>query len=206
MRTRGDALCGHSLPAPDSPPALRPEWQGTAIEARPGRGLVVLYTGDGKGKTSAALGTLLRARGWRLRVAMYQFVKAATLDGGEHQAARDLGVEILPLGQGFTWDSGDQAADEACARDGWRRCRQALADPAYDAVILDEITYPVCFGWLGADEVLGALRVRPAHQHVILTGRDAPAAWVEAADLVTEMCERKHPHRAGVPAQRGIEF
>ncbi|NLC56709.1 MAG: cob(I)yrinic acid a,c-diamide adenosyltransferase, partial [Armatimonadetes bacterium] len=120
--------------------------------------------------------------------------------------ARALGVEIIPLGRGFTWQGTSLSSHRECARQGWLRCRQALADPGYDAIILDEITYPVAFGWLDGDEVLAAIRGRPPHQHVLLTGRQAPAALIEAADLVTEMRECKHPQRLGVPAQRGVEF
>lgn len=170
------------------------------------RGLLIVYTGDGKGKTSAALGMLVRARGWAMRVAMYQFIKSADLQVGEHQGARSLDVEIVPLGRGLTWQGGSMASHRDCAVQGWQRCRQALSDPGYDAVILDEITYPVAYGWLSAEEVLAAIRARPPHQHVVLTGRGAPEELIEAADLVTEMRERKHPQRAGVPAQRGVEF
>lgn len=170
-----------------------------------GKGLIILYTGDGKGKSSAALGLLVRARGWQMRVRMYQFIKREGLDGGEHRAARDLGVEIRGLGRGFT-RSGALEEHRRCAQEGWRECRLALADPECDAVILDELTYPVGYGWLPVSEVLEAIRSRPAGQHVVITGRNALPELLDAADLVTEMREVKHPQRQGVPAQRGVEF
>jgi cob(I)alamin adenosyltransferase len=175
-------------------------------QRRPATGLVIVNTGNGKGKTTAALGVLLRATGQRLRAIMFQFVKAKSGNWGEQRAARQLGVEIIPLGAGFTWMSKDLEHDRALAREGWARCRAAIESDAYDVVILDEITYCFTFGWLELDEILEVLRRRPAHQHVILTGRDAPEALIEFADLVTEMREVKHPFQRGIKAQRGIEF
>src|SRR5438552_2182134 len=183
----------------DSPPSapledLSPEGlarkkeEQSAVRANPARraqGLVVLNTGNGKGKTTAALGILLRAWGQDMRVAMLQFIKARTARWGEIRAASKLNVEIIPLGDGFTWMSKDIAKDQALAREGWERCRTYLSDPSYDIVILDELTYTITFGWLDADEVVATLRARPPGQHVIITGRDAPQALIELADLVT---------------------
>ncbi len=171
------------------------------------RALVIVNTGDGKGKTTAALGTLLRAwgRGWK--VVMLQFIKTETSNFGEHRAARKMGVEIIPLGSGFTWLSKDIEHDKALARRCWEQCKERLLSGEYDLVVLDEITYPLTYGWLPVEEVLDALRARPPYVHVILTGRDAPAELVEFADLVTEMQEVKHPYRTqGIKAQAGIEF
>lgn len=169
------------------------------------RALVIVNTGDGKGKTTAALGTLLRAwgRGWK--VVMLQFIKTETSNFGEHRAARKMGVEIIPLGSGFTWLSKDIEHDKALARRCWEQCKERLLSGEYDLVVLDEITYPLTYGWLPVEEVLDALRARPPYVHVILTGRDAPAELVEFADLVTEMQEVKHPYRTqGIKAQSGI--
>ncbi len=171
------------------------------------RGLVILNTGDGKGKTTAALGVLMRAwgRGWK--VVMLQFIKAETGNFGEHRAARKMDLEIIPLGSGFTWLSKDIEKDKALARTCWEQCKQRLVNGDYDIVALDEITYPLTYGWLPVEEVIETLRTRPPHVHVILTGRDAPAELVEFADLVTEMQEVKHPYRLqGIKAQAGIEF
>jgi cob(I)alamin adenosyltransferase len=173
---------------------------------RRSQGLVIVNTGNGKGKTTAALGLLFRASGQGLRVAMFQFIKAKSGNWGESRAARTLGVEIVPLGSGFTWTSDDLERDRALAREGWEQCRAAIESGAYDVVILDELTYCFTFNWLELEEVLVVLRQRPEGQHVVITGRDASPALIEFADLVTEMREIKHPYAAGVKAQKGIEF
>lgn len=173
---------------------------------RRGQGLVIVNTGNGKGKTTAALGLLLRAWGQELRVVMFQFIKAQSGNWGESRAGRKMGVEIVPLGSGFTWTSSDLERDRALAREGWERCRTAILSGDYDVVIMDEITYCFTFDWLDLDEVLDTLRQRPAGQHVVITGRDAPEALIDFADLVTEMREIKHPYAAGIKAQKGIEF
>lgn len=173
---------------------------------RQAKGLVVVNTGNGKGKTTAALGLLMRAWGRDMRVIMFQFIKHQSANWGESRAARKMGVEIIPLGSGFTWMSKDLEHDRALARQGWQRCREAIASGSYDVVILDEITYCFTYGWLDLDEVLAVLRHRPPRQHVIITGRDAPDALIDFADLVTEMREIKHPFGSGVKAQPGIEF
>lgn len=173
---------------------------------RRAQGLVIVNTGNGKGKTTAALGVLTRAWGRGMRVCMLQFIKEQNANFGEERAARKMGVEMLPLGGGFTWMSENVAQDRALARAGWERCRAAIVGGEYDIVILDEITYCFTYGWLDLGEVLDVLRHRPPFQHVILTGRDAPQALIDFADLVTEMREIKHPYREGIKAQRGIEF
>jgi cob(I)alamin adenosyltransferase len=180
-----------------------------AVRRRPDRrnkGLVIVNTGNGKGKTTAALGLLLRAWGRDIKVVMLQFIKPKTANWGETRAAKKLGVEILPLGGGFTWMSADIEKDRALARKGWELCREKIERGDYDIVILDEMTYCFKYGWLDLEEVLTVLRARPANQHIIITGRDAPEALIEYADLVTEMREIKHPYKAGVKAQKGIEF
>jgi cob(I)alamin adenosyltransferase len=173
---------------------------------RRNQGLVIVHTGNGKGKTTAALGLLLRAAGQGLRVAMFQFIKAKSGNWGETRAARQLGVEIVPLGSGFTWTSTDLERDRALAQEGWAQCRAAIESGSYELVVLDELTYCFAFGWLELEDVLAVLRNRPAGQHVVVTGRDAPQELLEFADLVTEMREIKHPFAAGIKAQKGIEF
>ncbi len=173
---------------------------------RRAQGLVIVNTGDGKGKTTAALGILTRAWGRGMRVCMLQFIKEREAHFGEEQAARKMAVEVIPLGGGFTWMSENIAQDRALAREGWMLCREKIESGDYDIVILDEITYCFKFGWLDLDEVLDVLRRRAPLQHVILTGRDAPPALIDFADLVTEMREIKHPYHDGVKAQKGIEF
>ncbi len=170
------------------------------------QGLVILNTGDGKGKTTAALGLLLRASGQNLRVIMFQFIKAKSGNWGESRAARRLDIEVIPLGSGFTWTSDDLERDRALAHEGWERCLAAIQSGDYDVVILDELTYCFSFGWLDIEEVLDVLRQRPSGQHVVITGRDAVPALIKFADLVTEMRAIKHPYEQGIMAQKGIEF
>jgi cob(I)alamin adenosyltransferase len=170
------------------------------------RGLLVVNTGNGKGKTTAALGVLFRAWGRGYRVTMLEFIKSKTSNYGEHRAARKLGIELISLGGGFTWLSKDIEQDKALARECWEICKAKIASEDYDVVILDEFTYPLVYGWLPIDEVVETLRSRPPWLHVIVTGRDAPKELVEAADLVTEMREVKHPFQSGIKAQPGIEF
>jgi cob(I)alamin adenosyltransferase len=170
-------------------------------------GLLIVNTGDGKGKTTAALGLLLRASGRGMSVGMFQFIKSAETRYGEHIAAERLGVEIVPLGDGFTWLSENIADDQALAERGWAAVQEPLASGTYDVLILDELTYCLTFGWLSEAEVIAAIRARPAGTHVIVTGRDASAALIDAADLVTEMQVIKHPYREqGIGAQPGIEL
>jgi len=188
--------------------ATIPEADAEEADATAARlqGLVVVYTGNGKGKTSSALGVLLRSWGRGMRVVMLQFIKQTTANFGENRAARKMEVEMIPLGGGFTWLSKDIEKDKALAREGWELCKQKLADPQNDVVILDEITYALTYGWLPTDEVIAALRARPPHMHVILTGRNAPEALTDYADLVTEMREIKHPYDKGIKAQPGLDF
>ena len=173
---------------------------------RTNRGLVVVNTGNGKGKTTAALGVLLRAWGRDMLVIMLQFIKHTGARFGEHRAAQKMGVEIRGLGDGFTWRSKDMEQTAALAREQWRICQDVIRSGQYDIVVLDELTYPMAYGWVPVEEVLQTLRERPEHTHVIITGRNAPEALVEFADLVTEMREVKHPYKRGIKAQPGLEF
>lgn len=176
------------------------------MPSRKRKPLTVLYTGDGKGKTTAALGMLLRAWGRGMKVCMLSFIKNENSNYGEERAARKLGVELIPLGGGFTWLSKDIERDKALAQRCWALCREKIESGEYDIVILDEITYPLTYGWLDIDEVIETLRARPADLHVVMTGRDAPQVLVDYADLVTEMREVKHPFQEGVKAQPGVDF
>ena len=170
------------------------------------KALVVLYTGNGKGKTTAALGMLMRAWGRGMKVCMLSFIKNENSNFGEERAARKMGVELIPLGGGFTWLSKDLEKDKALAQRCWALCKDKIASGDYDIVILDEITYPLTYGWLDIDEVIETLRNRPENLHVVLTGREAPQALIDFADLVTEMREIKHPFTQGIKAQPGVDF
>jgi cob(I)alamin adenosyltransferase len=176
------------------------------IKSGPRKGLVIVNTGNGKGKTTAALGLMLRARGRDFRVVMLQFIKSRKHLYGEHLMAERLGVEIVPLGDGFTWESDNIEFDKALASDGWRECRERIESGNYDVVILDELTYAINYGWLPLEEVLDVLRLRNPQMHVVITGRDAPRGLVEFADLVSEINEVKHPFKHGIRAQAGIEL
>lgn len=168
--------------------------------------LVIVNTGDGKGKSTAAFGTALRAvaRGWK--VCVVQFMKSDRWKVGERDSAVRLGVEWWTVGDGFTWDSKNMERTEAVAREGWRVAREKLASGEYQLVVLDEITYPINWGWIPIDEVLSAISSRPPTVNVIATGRDAPKGLVDLADTVTEMRNRKHAFDAGIRAIRGIDF
>lgn len=169
------------------------------------RGLVIVHTGNGKGKSTAAFGLALRAHGRGKPVKIYQFMKVPSARFGEHRVFEQLGVPIEGLGDGFSWKSRDLEHSAQLARDGWQRAAATLAAGEHFLVVLDEITYPLRYGWLPLDEVLAALKQRPPHVHVLLTGRGAPDELLAAADTVTEMTLVKHHFQAGVPAQRGIE-
>ena len=173
------------------------------------RGLLLINTGDGKGKSTAAFGLALRAFGRRhvhgKQVRVFQFMKVPSARFGEHRAFEQLGLPIQGLGDGFSWLSKDLDHSAQLARDGWQQARAAILDGAHFLVVLDEITYPLIYGWLPLDDVLQTLRERPRDVHVCLTGRRCPPELIEIADTVTEMQLVKHAFKAGVPAQRGIE-
>ena len=143
-------------------------------------------------------------RGWK--IVWLQFIKSKTSHYGETRAAERMGIEMIPLGDGFTWLSKDIEKDIALAHECWELAREKIDSGRYDLVVLDEITYPMTYGWLDVDEVLATLRDRPTHVDVIMTGRDAAPELVEFADLVTEMTEVKHPFQQGIKAQPGIDF
>jgi cob(I)alamin adenosyltransferase len=171
------------------------------------RGLLIVFTGNGKGKTTAALGCAFRALGYQCRVCMIQFIKGP-LRSGELRSVQEFGgrMEIHPMGKGFIWSEEDSDRNRGVALRAWNFAKSALNSPGYDLVILDEFTYLVKFGLIAEREVLGALEKRPKNLHVIVTGRDAPASLIEAADMVTEMNEIKHQLRQGIKALKGIDF
>jgi cob(I)alamin adenosyltransferase len=173
------------------------------------RGLVIVHTGDGKGKSTAAFGLALRALGRQhvhgKQVRIFQFMKVPSARFGEHRSFEQLGLPIEGLGDGFSWKSKDLEHSAELARAGWQKARAAILDGQHFLVVLDEITYPLIYGWLPLQDVLGTLRQRPRDVHVCLTGRRCPPELIELADTVTEMTLVKHAYRAGVPAQRGIE-
>ncbi len=171
------------------------------------RGLLIVHTGAGKGKSTAAFGMVLRCIGHGMRVGVVQFVKGAWGTGERTVLERfpDL-VTCRAMGEGFTWDTQDRARDIAAARAAWRLAQTMIADPSYRLVLLDELNIVLRYGYLPVDEVVATLRGKPRDLHVVVTGRNAPPALIGIADLVTEMTLVKHPFRAGVKAQPGIEF
>ena len=169
------------------------------------RGLVIVHTGDGKGKSTAAFGLALRAHGRGKSVKIYQFMKVPSARFGEHRMFEQLGIPIEGLGDGFSWKSKDLDHSAQLARDGWEKAKASILSGEHFMVTLDEITYPMIYGWLPLDDVLNTLRTRPKDVHVVLTGRRCPPELIDLADTVTEMTLIKHAFKAGVPAQRGIE-
>ncbi|OOG60456.1 cob(I)yrinic acid a,c-diamide adenosyltransferase [Polaromonas sp. C04] len=213
----------------ETPPAVKPYDKPEGER----RGLVIVNTGDGKGKSTAAFGLALRAHGRGKAVKIFQFMKEPTARFGEHRAFEQLeafrpapgrpkpdeapsggsddaqrrawGPMIEGLGDGFSWKSQDLEHSAQLARDGWQKAKAAILSGEFFMVVLDEITYPLIYGWLPLDDVLQTLRERPKDGHVVLTGRRCPPEIIELADTVTEMTKVKHAFNAGIPAQRGIE-
>lgn len=171
------------------------------------KGLLIVHTGKGKGKTTAAFGMAMRMIGHGRKVGVVQFVKGAMATGEKavFDAFPDY-AEFKPMGEGFTWDTQDRARDTAVAREAWEEVKRMIADPSYDMVVADELNIVLRYDYLPLDEVLAAVTARAPMKHVVITGRNAPEALIDAADLVTEMTMVKHPFRSGVKAQEGIEF
>jgi len=165
-----------------------------------------VHTGDGKGKSTAAFGVLMRAvaRGWH--VGVVQFLKSGEWRTGEEKLGRQLGVDWWSIGEGFTWDSSDLTRDEAIAKEAWSHARALIEAGAHELVVLDEITYAMNWGWIDTDEVTSVIRGRPARVSVVATGRDAPEALIDAADTVTEMRKVKHAYDRGIKGKKGIEY
>lgn len=199
---------------PQGKPSRVPD-DGLTTRQRRNRPLVLVHTGAGKGKSTAAFGMALRGwnQGWA--VGVFQFVKSAKWKVGEEEALRVLGasaeggtVTWHKMGEGWSWIQrpGTEADHAADAREGWAQIKRDLAAETYSLYVLDEFTYPMKWGWIDVDEVVATLRDRPGHQHVVITGRDAAPRLVDAADLVTEMTKVKHPMDAGQKGQKGIEW
>jgi len=173
------------------------------------RGLLMVHTGNGKGKTTCALGLMMRAAGRGLKCCMIQFMKSRNDRYGEHVSAEKLGIEVHTMGDGFTWDTKNPEQDQRTASETWALCVEKMRSRDYDLLVFDEIVYVLSYEMLSLEEVLAEIRAIREEQpalYIVVTGRDAPAALIEAADLVTEMREIKHPFNAGIRAQQGIEF
>ena len=174
-----------------------------------GRGLVIVYTGDGKGKTSAAMGLLMRAWGREMKAVVIQFIKNGSFQSGEILAAKRMGIEVIQAGDGWTWKTCDMQKTIACGEQGWEIAKQKITNPDYDVIILDEFTYPLQYGWLNTTEVVTWLKQNKSDKlHLVITGRNAPAELVEFADLVSEMTEIKTSLSGpkDCPSQKGGGF
>ena len=176
------------------------------------KGLLMLNTGDGKGKTTAAIGVLVRAAGRGMHCCMIQFMKSKTDRYGEHESFEKLGIEVHTMGDGFTWDTNDRSQDIKTSEETWALCVDKMRNGDYDVLVFDELLYVLSYGFLDIDAVIAEIRevrAKQPHLHLILTGRnvdDALAKMIDEADLVTEMKEIKHPFHTGIFAQQGIEF
>lgn len=190
---------------------LRMQRQKTVVDAAIARadrekGLLLVLTGNGKGKSTSAFGMVARALGHGMRVGVAQFIKGRSDTGEEAFFRKQDNVVWHVLGEGFTWDTQDLTRDTETARRGWTVVQAMLSDPSFDLIVLDELTYPIKYGWLDLNIVLHDLKNRPPMQHVVITGRAAPEALCDAADTVTEMTDVKHAFRAGIQAQPGIDL
>ena len=174
-------------------------------EAKTRRGVIIYLYGNGKGKSSSAFGTLIRSVGHGKKGAVVQFIKGKWKTG-EQAIFRQLGVKHLVMGTGFTWDTQDREKDIAAAESVWNKAVPLFRDPAYDIIVLDEITYMFKFGYLSAADVCEVLLARPEKQNVIVTGRDTIPELLEIADTISEVREVRHAFNQGVKAQKGIEF
>ena len=203
---------------PQGQPSVVPQ-DGLTTRQRRNRPLLMVHTGEMKGKSTAAFGMALRAwnQGWNIGV--FQFVKSAKWRVGEEGAFKALGqlheatgqggpVEWHKMGAGWSWSrkAGDEADHQAEAAEGWAEIKRRLAEETHDLYVLDEFTYPMKWGWVDVDEVVDTLVNRPGHQYVVITGRDAAPKLLEAADLATQMTKLKHPMDAGQKGQKGIEW
>ncbi|MES2886849.1 MAG: cob(I)yrinic acid a,c-diamide adenosyltransferase [Pseudomonadota bacterium] len=169
------------------------------------RGLLIVNTGDGKGKTTAAIGLAVRALGRGKAVRFFQFMKVESARFGEHRSLEKLGLQLEGLGDGFSWKSKDLEHSAELARQGWAKAAEAITSGESFLVVLDEITYPLIYGWLDLAQVVDTLRSRPTQVHVVLTGRRCPQELIDLADTVSEVQMVKHAFKAGIPAQQGIE-
>lgn len=205
--------------AAEQPPTEQPDPSSAVVEQPPTEdprpdpaerdrapSVLIVNTGDGKGKSSSAFGVMLRAvaRGWK--VAVVQFLKSGDWHTGEEKMGRQLGVDWWTLGEGFTWDSENLSQDEAVAQHAWQHAREVIGSGRYRLVILDEITYPMNWGWIDAAEVVAVLRDRPERVNIVATGRDATAELVAAADTVSQVQNVKHAYEQGIMAQAGLDY
>ncbi|MGI8668802.1 MAG: cob(I)yrinic acid a,c-diamide adenosyltransferase [Aridibacter sp.] len=173
------------------------------------KGLLIVNTGDGKGKTTCSIGLMVRAAGQGLNCCMIQFMKSKTDRYGEHESLEKLGVEVHTMGDGFTWDTNDPAQDIKTSEETWTLCVEKMRSGEYDLLVFDELVYVLDYKFLDLQKVLDeikAVKIEQPALHIIVSGRNAPAELIELADLVTEMKEIKHPFHAGIYAQQGIEF
>ncbi len=173
------------------------------------KGLLMVNTGDGKGKTTAALGVLIRAAGRGMNCVLIQFMKSRNDRYGEHESLESLGIEVHTMGDGFTWDTNDRDQDIKTSEETWAMCLEKMRSGDYDLVVFDELVYVLDYGFLATETVLNEIakiRRDQPNLHILLTGRNASEQLIAAADLVTEMLEIKHPFHAGIFAQQGIEF
>lgn len=193
--------------SPDVPPNdVPPTEDPRPATLRTVPSLVLVHTGDGKGKSSAAAGVMLRALARDWPVAVVQFLKSGSWSSGEEKMGRRLGVTWFTIGEGFTWDSTDLTEDEATAREAWRAAKALIEAGEHRLVVLDEITYPMNWGWIDTADVVATIRARPGPVSIVATGRDAPDALVDVADTVTEMRSVKHAYERGIAAKKGIDW
>ena len=187
--------------------ALKAERDAMMAEKVDAPGLLLVHTGDGKGKSTAAFGMVARALGWNQKVGIVQYIKGKWITG-ERQFFKRFpeSVRYEVMGQGFTWDTQDRARDIEAAEAAWKTSVEMLHDPGLDLVLLDELNIALRYDYLDIDKVVADLKARPRDKHVVVTGRNAKPQLVEIADLVTEMTLVKHPFEAGIKAQRGIDF
>jgi cob(I)alamin adenosyltransferase len=171
------------------------------------KGLLIVNTGNGKGKTTAALGLMMRAWGRGMRVCMLQFLKSGDADYGEYRSAKRLGIDLISLGDGCTWSSNDLEKSRMVNLQAWETAKQCICEGSYDLIVLDEFTHLLNFDWLAVDETIDwIVKNKPENLHLIITGRSAPEKLISAADLVTEMLEIKHPYSTrGLLSQPGID-
>lgn len=187
--------------------ARKAEQDAIVASKREGQGLLMVHTGHGKGKSTAAFGVVARALGWGYRVGIVQYIKGKWITGERQFFARFPDQVVWRvMGEGFTWDVQDRVRDVAAAQAAWAASLELLHDPSLQLVVLDELNIALRYGYLDVAAVVEGLKARPADKHVLLTGRDARPELIEAADLVTEMSLVKHPFEQGFKAQRGIDF
>ena len=186
----------------DTPPTDDPR----RSDVKRARSVVIVNTGDGKGKSTAAMGMVMRAVARNWKVAVVQFIKSGDWKVGEEKVGRSLGVDWDAVGDGFSWDSADLDRSAALAAEAWRLANARIEAGNHRLVVLDEITYPINWGWIDGDEVVSTIANRPDRVNVVVTGRDAPDRLIELADTVTEMTPVKHAYDQGIAAIRGIDF